>query len=67
MLYVMRVDKTRVVTTGKRTAVVPGNQSAFDGRGSSPGEESPQGSQDATLCVRQGPFLCFHATYSAPQ
>jgi hypothetical protein len=32
MLNVMRVDKTRVVTTGKRTAFVPGNQGAFDGR-----------------------------------
>jgi len=32
MLDVMRVDKTRVVTTGKRTALVPGNQGTFDGR-----------------------------------
>jgi hypothetical protein len=32
MLDVMRVDKTRVVTTGKRTAFVPGYKGTFDGR-----------------------------------
>ena len=32
MLYVMRIDKTRVVTTGKRSALVPSNQGTFDGR-----------------------------------
>ena len=32
MLYVMRVDKARVVTTGKRTAFVPCDQGALDGR-----------------------------------
>ena len=31
MLDVMRVHKTRVVTTGERTAFVAGNQGAFDG------------------------------------
>ncbi len=31
MLNVMRVDETSVVTTGKRTAFVPGNQGTFDG------------------------------------
>jgi len=29
MLDVMRVDKTRVATTGKRTAFVPGDQGAL--------------------------------------
>ena len=37
MLYVMRVDKTRVETTGKRTTFVPGNQGTFDGRWHSSG------------------------------
>ena len=37
MLYVMRVDKTGVVTTGKRTAFVPGYQGAFHGRWHSSG------------------------------
>jgi len=32
MLYVMRVDKTRVVATGKRAAFVPGYKGAFDDR-----------------------------------
>ena len=37
MLDVMCVDKTRVVTTGKRTAFVPGYKGTFDGRWHSSG------------------------------
>jgi hypothetical protein len=37
MLYVMRIDKTRVVITGKCTAFVPGHKGSFDGRRHGPG------------------------------
>jgi len=37
MLYVMRIDTSRVVTTGKRKAFIAGYQGTFDGRWHSPG------------------------------